>query len=47
MVSVEKAIRDARGGRLHQTVSLSRVWVTQMGLLSTGNLFDSLCENAS
>ena len=47
MVSVEKAIRDVPGGRLDQTVSLSRVGVTQMGLLSTENLFDRLCENAS
>lgn len=47
MVNVEKAIRDVPGGILYQTVSLFRVGVTQMGLLSTGNLFDSLCENAS
>lgn len=36
MVSVEKAIRDVPGGRLHQPVVLSREWVTQLNRTSTG-----------
>lgn len=41
------AIMDIPGGRLHQPVSLSRAWVTQMDLTCIRNLLDGLCGNAS